>query len=239
MATRLYTHPACLEHDMGAGHPERPARLEAILTALQSPDFAALEWHEAPRASIDQIARAHPRGFVEALLEAVPRAGRVMLDGDTSLSPGSGEAALRAAGAVVRRRRCGCRRRIRQCLLRRSPAGPPCRAGDGHGVLPVQQCRRGRPSGAQRPWPQANRGHGFRRASRQRDPGHVRAGSRALLRLDPSDAPLSRNGIGGRDRLRQYLQCPAPAPCRLGGVPRRHEPAGAAGAGGISPRTCC
>jgi acetoin utilization deacetylase AcuC-like enzyme len=101
MATRLYTHPACLEHDMGAGHPERPARLEAILTALQAPEFAALEWHEAPRASIDQIARAHPRGFVEALLEAVPRAGRVMLDGDTSLSPGSGEAALRAAGAVA------------------------------------------------------------------------------------------------------------------------------------------
>jgi acetoin utilization deacetylase AcuC-like enzyme len=101
MATRLYTHPACLEHDMGAGHPERPARLEAILTALQSPEFAALEWHEAPRAALDQIARAHPRGFVEALLEAVPRAGRVMLDGDTSLSPGSGEAALRAAGAVT------------------------------------------------------------------------------------------------------------------------------------------
>jgi acetoin utilization deacetylase AcuC-like enzyme len=101
MATRLYTHPACLEHDMGQGHPERPARLEAILAALQAPAFAALEWHEAPRASIDQIARAHPRGFVDALLEAVPRAGRVMLDGDTSLSPGSGEAALRAAGAVT------------------------------------------------------------------------------------------------------------------------------------------
>ena len=62
MATRLYTHPACLEHDMGAGHPERPARLEAILTALQSPEFAALEWHKAPRASLDQIARADALG---------------------------------------------------------------------------------------------------------------------------------------------------------------------------------
>ena len=239
MATRLYTHPACLEHDMGAGHPERPARLEAILTALQAPEFAALEWHEAPRASIDQIARAHPRGFVEALLEAVPRGG----PGDAGWRY-LALARLRRGGAPgggrrLRRRRCGCRRRGRQCLLRRAPAGPPCRAGDGHGILPVQQRRRGRPSGAQRPWPQANRGDGFRRASRQRDPGHVRAGSRALLRLDPSDAPLSRNGIGGRDRLRQYLQCPAAAQCRLGGVPRRHEPAGAAGAGGVSPRTCC
>jgi acetoin utilization deacetylase AcuC-like enzyme len=100
VTTRLYTHPACLDHDMGPGHPERPARLEAILTALQAPAFAALDRQEAPRAEIDQIVRAHPQGYVEAVLAAVPRAGRVMLDGDTSLSPGSGEAALRAAGAV-------------------------------------------------------------------------------------------------------------------------------------------
>ena len=100
VTTRLYTHPACLDHDMGPGHPERPARLETILAALRNPVFATLDWHEAPRAAIDQIARAHPRAFVEAVLAAVPRAGRVMLDGDTSLSAGSGEAALRAAGAV-------------------------------------------------------------------------------------------------------------------------------------------
>jgi acetoin utilization deacetylase AcuC-like enzyme len=100
VTTRLYTHPACLDHDMGPGHPERPARLEAVLTALRAPAFAALDWQEAPRAEIDQIARAHPRGFVGAVLGAVPQSGRVMLDGDTSLSPGSGEAALRAAGAV-------------------------------------------------------------------------------------------------------------------------------------------
>src|SRR5262249_25059523 len=100
MATRLYTHPACLDHDMGLGHPERPARLEAILAELRGPRFAALDWHEAPRAEKDQIARVHPRDLVEALLQAVPRSGRVMLDGDTLLSPGSGEAALRAAGAL-------------------------------------------------------------------------------------------------------------------------------------------
>jgi len=68
--------------------------------ALRSPDFAGLEWREAPRADLDQIARAHPRAYVEAVLEAVPHSGRVMLDADTSLSSGSGEAALRAAGAV-------------------------------------------------------------------------------------------------------------------------------------------
>ncbi len=100
MTTRIYTHPACLEHDMGAGHPERPARLEAILAALREPAFAGLDWQEAPRAGLEQISRVHPRGYVDAVLEAVPKSGRVRLDADTALSPGSGEAALRAAGAV-------------------------------------------------------------------------------------------------------------------------------------------
>jgi acetoin utilization deacetylase AcuC-like enzyme len=100
MATHLYTHPACLEHDMGAGHPERPARLEAIFKALQAPAFDALLWREAPRAHIEQLARAHPQAYVEAVLDAVPDSGRVALDADTTLSAGSGEAALRAAGAV-------------------------------------------------------------------------------------------------------------------------------------------
>ena len=239
MATRLYTHPACLEHDMGAGHPERPARLEAILTALQAPEFAALEWHEAPRASIDQIARAHPRGFVEALLEAVPRAGRVMLDGDTSLSPGSGEAALRAAGAVAAAVDAVAAGEAANAFCAVRPPGHHAEPATAMGFCLFNNVAVGAHQARSAHGLRANRGHGFRRASRQRDPGHVRAGSRALLRLDPSDAPLSRNGLGGRDRLRQYLQCPAAAQCRLGGVPRRHEPAGAAGAGGVSPRTCC
>jgi acetoin utilization deacetylase AcuC-like enzyme len=100
MTTRLYTHPACLQHDMGRGHPESPARLQAVLAALDAPEFAGLERAEAPSAGVAQIARAHPAAYVEAILEAVPQAGHVALDADTTLSPGSGAAALRAAGAV-------------------------------------------------------------------------------------------------------------------------------------------
>ena len=85
---------------MGPGHPERPERLVAILQSLKDPELAALEWHEAPSATVEQIARAHPRVYVEAILGAVPKAGRVVLDADTCLSAGSGKAALRAAGAV-------------------------------------------------------------------------------------------------------------------------------------------
>jgi len=101
MTTLLYTHPVCLEHDPGQYHPEAPARLRAVLSALEGPDFALLERREAPEAALDDIARVHPRAFVERLLAAVPKSGHVGIDADTIMSPASGQAALRAAGAVA------------------------------------------------------------------------------------------------------------------------------------------
>jgi len=101
MTTFLYTHPACLEHDPGRHHPESPARLRAVLAALDDPEFARLERRKAPEASLDDLLRVHPRRHVERILGAVPRSGHVGIDADTILSPASGEAALRAAGAVV------------------------------------------------------------------------------------------------------------------------------------------
>jgi acetoin utilization deacetylase AcuC-like enzyme len=75
----------------------------AVLGALdEDGPFADLLREDAPRAALDALYRVHPRGFVEAILGAVPRAGLRLIDADTGLSPGSGEAALRAAGAVTR-----------------------------------------------------------------------------------------------------------------------------------------
>ena len=101
MTTFLYTHAACLEHDPGQHHPEAPARLHAVLDALADPEFARLERREAPEATLEDLLRVHPRPHVERLLHAVPKSGHVGIDADTVLSPASGEAALRAAGAVV------------------------------------------------------------------------------------------------------------------------------------------
>ena len=101
MTTLLYTHPACLEHDPGPYHPESPARLRAVLEALDAPEFARLERREAPEAAIEDLVRVHPRGFVERLLAAVPANGHRGIDADTILSAASGRAALRAAGALV------------------------------------------------------------------------------------------------------------------------------------------
>jgi acetoin utilization deacetylase AcuC-like enzyme len=100
MTTLLLTHTACLDHDTGPHHPESPARLAAVLNRLKRDDFADLVWREAPLASIDQLARVHPRDHVEDLLSAMPARGLVQIDADTIASPGTRAAALRAAGAV-------------------------------------------------------------------------------------------------------------------------------------------
>lgn len=101
MTTLLYTHKACLEHDPGRHHPESPGRLRAVLAALDDPEFAPLERREAPEAALDDLARVHSRRHIERILGAVPKAGHVAVDADTVMSPASGTAALRAAGAVV------------------------------------------------------------------------------------------------------------------------------------------
>jgi acetoin utilization deacetylase AcuC-like enzyme len=97
---RLYTHPACLQHDPGLGHPESPARLRAVLEALDDPRFAQLERVEAPRATREQLLRVHEPANVESIYNNAPETGSLRLDPDTVMSPASLEAAERAAGAV-------------------------------------------------------------------------------------------------------------------------------------------
>jgi acetoin utilization deacetylase AcuC-like enzyme len=101
MTTALYTHAAFLQHDTGPGHPERIQRLAAVLQAVKEPAFSDVVWREAPLAEIEQIERVHDADYVRHALASVPETGFVQLDGDTVMSPGSGEAALRAAGAVA------------------------------------------------------------------------------------------------------------------------------------------
>ena len=98
---RLYTHPICLQHDPGPGHAESPARLRAVLAALDHDRFAALDRIEAPRASREQLARVHDAGYIDRILASAPAEGTLRLDEDTFMSPASAEAALRAAGAAV------------------------------------------------------------------------------------------------------------------------------------------
>jgi acetoin utilization deacetylase AcuC-like enzyme len=96
----LYTHPTCLLHSAGPGHPESPARLQAVLEALDDDRFAALDRIEAPRATREQLLRVHDAALVDLIVAAAPKEAYVRIDGDTVMCPDSLEAALRAAGAV-------------------------------------------------------------------------------------------------------------------------------------------
>ncbi len=102
MPTLLLTHPVCLEHDTGEFHPECADRLKAVLAALESEDFAFLHRDVAPHATMDQILRVHPPHHIDRVMSAIPHGDFVHhIDPDTAVSANSGEAALRAAGALV------------------------------------------------------------------------------------------------------------------------------------------
>jgi acetoin utilization deacetylase AcuC-like enzyme len=93
----LYTHAACLGHVMPPGHPEQVGRLEAISRGLAA---LPLDRREMPMGADSDVLRCHPAGYLARVREAVPEAGWAQLDGDTYLSPGSVEAAMRAVGGA-------------------------------------------------------------------------------------------------------------------------------------------
>jgi acetoin utilization deacetylase AcuC-like enzyme len=95
---RVYTHAACLLHDPGAGHAERPERLLAVTEALRAQP--GLDWAQAPEATRAQLARVHAPALIAQVLDSAIE-GSLRLDPDTVMSPDSPQAALRAAGAAV------------------------------------------------------------------------------------------------------------------------------------------
>ena len=102
MSAAFITHPECLKHEMGAHHPEQPARLSAIEDQLIASGVAPyIARYEAPLVTDEQLARVHPAEYVRAIRELAPKQGTVHLDPDTAMNPWSLQAALRAAGAAV------------------------------------------------------------------------------------------------------------------------------------------
>ena len=102
MSTLFITHPAFKNHDTGPGHPERPDRMRAIDAVIAQESFNGLIREEAPQADFEALKLVHPAEYIETIREAAPEQGLIYLDGDTVMSPGSLEAALRAVGAGLR-----------------------------------------------------------------------------------------------------------------------------------------
>lgn len=98
MSTLILHHDDCLAHNPGRMHPESSQRVRAVLDALS--DLPGIEKLPAPLATLEQIARAHDPEYWQGVVESEPATGKVALDADTYLSPGSIKAALRGSGAI-------------------------------------------------------------------------------------------------------------------------------------------
>ena len=100
MTTAYITHPDCLRHEMGPGHPESPARLSAIGEHMRASGMLEeVRSLEAPLADADDLKRVHRSAYVDLIFENAPNEGYVQLDPDTAMNAYSLSAARRAAGA--------------------------------------------------------------------------------------------------------------------------------------------
>ena len=101
MTTLLLTHRASLDHLTPPGHPERPDRIRAVDQVLSESRFEKLVREQAPQGTLDQVRLCHDEHYVEELRRIAPSSGLIYLDGDTSMSPGTWEAVMRAVGGAV------------------------------------------------------------------------------------------------------------------------------------------
>jgi acetoin utilization deacetylase AcuC-like enzyme len=91
--TLIYSHPDCLLHDPGFGHPESSERLQTILDNIS-------HFEQAPLGTEKQVLLAHTPEMLDLIKASAPSEGLVQIDADTFMSAGSLHAALRGTGAA-------------------------------------------------------------------------------------------------------------------------------------------
>ena len=103
MQTAYLTHFTSLKHEMGADHPECPARIQAIEDQLISSGLMPyLVHYDVPQATREALLRVHTAAYVDSVFAQAPGDGLIYLDGDTAMNPHSLSAALYAAGAAIK-----------------------------------------------------------------------------------------------------------------------------------------
>ena len=103
MTIAFISHPACLLHTTGLGHPECPERLTVIADAVAKSSLAPfIRNEEAPLVSLEQLQRVHDANYIDHVFQSAPLDGLVYLDPDTAMGPSTLSAARSAAGSVVR-----------------------------------------------------------------------------------------------------------------------------------------
>ena len=126
MNTLILSHRDCLAHDMGPGHPERPDRTRVIERILEHERFQALIREAAPQGTREQILRVHPDRHWQRLQELSPHQGLAQIDGDTAMSPGTFEAALRSVGGACQAVDEVMTRKVDNAFVATRPPGHHC-----------------------------------------------------------------------------------------------------------------
>lgn len=102
MSTLILHHPSYLDHLTPVGHPERPDRIRAIDRILEHEKFQPVVRDLAPVGAHEDIVRVHPASYIDYLHRIAPQEGVARVDADTTMSPGTWEAALRGVGGACR-----------------------------------------------------------------------------------------------------------------------------------------
>ena len=207
MTTLLITHPASLNHLNGTGHPERPDRIRAIESVLEQEKFQPLVREQAPLGALETAALCHPMDYIVEIQDAVPKEGLVQLDADTSMSPGTFEAALRAIGGATRAVDEVVGKIAANAFVAQRPPGHHAETVRPMGFCIFNQAAIAARYAQKKARPASRRGRRFRRAPRQRHAGDLLEGPDADVLLDAPDAALSRHRRGRRARRsRQHRQ---------------------------------
>jgi acetoin utilization deacetylase AcuC-like enzyme len=101
MTTLLVSHRSSLDHQTPPGPPERPDRIRAIEQVLGESRFDKLVREQAPEGTLDSVTLCHNEHYINELRQIAPQSGLIYLDADTSMSPGTWEAAMRGVGGAV------------------------------------------------------------------------------------------------------------------------------------------
>jgi len=134
MSIAYISHPDCQLHEMGAHHPEQPARLTAISDRLVASGLDMVLHHfDAPLAERSMLLLAHDERYVEQVYATAPEQGLVWLDGDTAMNPHTLQAALRAVGAVSLGVDLVMQGRVRQVFCAVRPPGHHAERARGMG----------------------------------------------------------------------------------------------------------
>jgi acetoin utilization deacetylase AcuC-like enzyme len=98
----LLLDPLFKQHDPGPGHPEQPARYDAVTRAMEDSGLISqLHRIEVREATQDEIALVHTHQYIATARREIAAGAHQLSTGDTDVGPGSYEVAVRAVGGVL------------------------------------------------------------------------------------------------------------------------------------------